>query len=429
MVRHLEEVVMAKVGEAEVSAKGFAAPVVDDAHTPNTRASRLDVTVENKDSETVTKNLGITSFKEVGPIWRARVGVSVVPLLVKDRVNEKLFGVVDEKAAGAHAKVDAAPMPKPYKDAYHAGIDASAAASKEKISGRTDDLSLEKMVQRATVYVGSGVSDKVYVDAEAGKRVPDVGAETNEFDQSNQESMRPVNNPVQRGVTTSATGVVNVGANIIVGDHKQVRIDAAGYHERPPVIDGQRNIGQVVMMSDGDYEKEDQVHKLNSAALRVMYKQPGLTAYATGALVDGQPAGQVGVEIKPTEKITLSVDATKGKRDWALKEGISAIGSYRSDPIKLGPITIPPITTYGGVEHVNGMPSPTESVKTDGTVNYTAGVAGVHTTIPIVDGKHIQAKLGVSAEVQHRFKSSGFAPGADKDTGYFVGAQIEMGLK
>jgi|GEM_PF-5836938 len=308
-----------------------------DSEAEDISASAIKLELRNQDSDLYDflKN-------KKGLFYGLELRFSSVPALIRDSTEDEVLDL-------AYARIDQLISPQSHPQLSEQALSMLRLGARQDASdlvrGRLDQIEEETVVQRVLLHFAvSDLLDFKEDQHEAlyfsfGKSDLSLGPERDEFKRSFSESLRPVNDPVQRALDSAGGGMLQVA--YLLGF---VKFEAFVFSERPPFESGRQYLSSVVNMDEDQFDEHRDWWNLNSFAARASlgnFKGKRANYYffnlSAGEYHNELDIEDDGEEIHShimssqlpffEEDLIVSLDYYEGNRK-NLREGFSAQGSY-----------------------------------------------------------------------------------------------------
>ncbi|MBN8541787.1 MAG: hypothetical protein J0L82_15455 [Deltaproteobacteria bacterium] len=225
-----------------------------------------------------------------------------------------------------------------------------------------------------------------------GKYTPDLGSPRNPMTNTTElEDLRASNSVTQRGGDSAATGAMQLSYIRKLGPALAVRVDAYLLHERYPWISGEGNIAARATLDSETFDRQAEIFKIDSKAVRVLLQHNRGNVYAT--VIDyagtighkGHHVYQTGATLRIHPDMNVYLDYYRGDRK-NLRRGASGFVAYRVTEA---------VTIFAGVEKNIDSYRPELTARNEGTISYRDVVLGLQAVL--YDKKLWKGKLKVVA--------------------------------
>lgn len=347
--------------------------------------------------------------------------------LINDTAAAKKAEIASVKAAKTAeilGKVKAANQLIKQKEVYYKSLAIiKANEAKKTLDQRVDQIQLDTTFQEVAFVIGRDIlNGRALVFAHGGKITPDIGGRNNQRGFNQLDSVRPQNTYTTGGMGAAATGGVQFGTNFIMAKGKKLQIDIASFHDRPNFYSGSSYVSNVATMTEQEYEQYKDWYVINSVVGRMLFYSDTLEVYGAFGSYNGKQQGQVGIDLKLNEDLSIHAAFTKGERK-NLKQGLSTFVVYR--PLQR-------IKLYTGLEFLNGLQDPIHSARINGSVDRSYSATGAQLVIldkeTLFNGTLKDVNVTFSAEFQKTITAEGYVENSLPDNDFVIGGGVNAHL-
>lgn len=203
-------------------------------------------------------------------------------------------------------------------------------AQEQKLEQRFDSLEKELTFEEFALKIGQKIlqtdEGALLIFGEVGKTSIDPGLAQN----TGLNSITPLVWWGPRGMTTTSTGVIQMGLEWISKNNIKVGIESYFFHDRLPTISQRRVLTELIYMNDQQFERHENFWKINSNLQRFYVKIPSLVAktedqfyFSTGDY-EGKRGTSAGILVRIMPKVSVEVDAAfnRPQFDYAITESL-----------------------------------------------------------------------------------------------------------
>lgn len=274
---------------------------------------------------------------------------------------------------------------------------------------RVAQIKTETSIQEIAVVMAYNLNQNAVLFVRAGKYKMEkaTGQDANGYTEL--ERRRLSRSPVQGMTTAGPTTGVTLGS-IYRREDYTVQAELAIFHDRMPFLNTNDYIGDVVLLSEEDFDRHRDLGDINSGRIRVNVKSRLVDIYITAGEYDGKTAYATGAVIRLTEKFSLHTDYAKSNRPYTAEQGISVFVSYDTRVFNKN------LSLYVGQEDLDNNPIPGSDQRED-VQNRIGGAQLV-----VWQGKFYGMVGRFTLNAEYYQKKSG----SETDDGVKAGGQLEL---